>query len=330
MTRTSFFLQTRSSDLNTLREALIMLVDDEPLIVQVIQTQLEEGGYTKFVSSSQGADVVDLVVERRPDALLLDLMMPDMDGLQILSRMHVENLLKDTPVIILTSSKDPALKLKALELGATDFLAKPVDPTELLLRLGNTLLAKVYRDRLANYDALTGTANRNLFTERLDWALRHAESDRHDGAVLHVGIDDFRKVNADLGPRQGDSLLQSIAQRLENCLRTTDTVVRLADGPRPTVSRFAGDEFDFLLPLIRKRSDAERFAERVLMAVATPFPLSDRRLALTCSIGISLFSQDGDTPDRLIRNAAIAMQAAKEAGKNTFRFHSAESRARVD
>lgn len=330
MTRTSFFLQTRSSDLNTLREALIMLVDDEPLIVQVIQTQLEEGGYTKFVSTSRGADVVDMVVEQRPDILLLDLMMPDMDGLQILSRMHVENILKDTPVIILTSSKDPALKLKALELGATDFLAKPVDPTELLLRLGNTLLGKVYRDRLANYDALTGTANRNLFAERLDWALRHSDSDRHDGAVLHVGIDDFRKVNVDLGPRQGDSLLQSIAQRFENCLRTTDTVVRLADGPRPMVSRFAGDEFDFLLPLIRKRSDAVRVAERVLMAVATPFPVADRKLALTCSIGIALFSQDGDTPDRLIRNAAIAMHAAKDAGRNTFRFYSAEAPSRAD
>jgi diguanylate cyclase (GGDEF)-like protein len=319
------FLHTRSPDLDALRQALIMLVDDEPVILQVIQTHLEDGGYTKFVTTSQGLEAIDLLEEKRPDVLLLDLMMPDMDGLQILSRMQIENILKDIPVIVLTSSKDPAAKLKALELGATDFLAKPVDPSELLLRLGNTLSTKIIRDRLANYDLLTGTANRNLFVDRLVWALDHAERYRHDGAVLHVGLDEFRRVNTDHGPRLGDVLLQRVAQRLENCLRTTDTVVRLADGPRPSLSRFAGDEFNVLLPQIRRTEDATRFAERILMALATPFPLSDQQLTFTCSIGISLFPKDGRTADLLMRNAAIAMQQAKEAGKNTFRFYSSES-----
>jgi diguanylate cyclase (GGDEF)-like protein len=319
------FLHTRSPDLDALRQALVMLVDDEPVILQVIQTQLEDGGYTKFVTTSQGLEAIGLLEEKRPDVLLLDLMMPDMDGLQILSRMRIENLLKDIPVIVLTSSKDPAAKLKALELGATDFLAKPVDPSELLLRLGNTLSTKIYRDRLANYDLLTGTPNRNLFVDRLDWALGHAERYRHDGAVLHVGLDEFRRVNTDHGPRLGDVLLQRVAQRLENCLRTTDTVVRLADGPRPSLSRFAGDEFNVLLPQIRRTDDAIRFAERIRTALATPFPLSEQQLAFTCSIGISLFPKDGRTADLLMRNAAIAMQHAKDAGKNTFRFYSSES-----
>jgi diguanylate cyclase (GGDEF)-like protein len=319
------FLQTRSPDLDALRQALVMLVDDEPVILQVIQTQLEDGGYTKFVTTSQGLEAIELLEEKRPDVLLLDLMMPDMDGLQILSRMQIENILKDIPVIVLTSSKDPAAKLKALELGATDFLAKPVDPSELLLRLGNTLSTKIYRDRLANYDLLTGTPNRNLFVDRLDWALGHAERYRHDGAVLHVGLDEFRRVNTDHGPRLGDVMLLRVAQRLENCLRTTDTVVRLADGPRPSLSRFAGDEFNVLLPQIRRTDDAIRFAERIRTALATPFPLSDQQLAFTCSIGISLFPKDGRTADLLMRNAAIAMQHAKDAGKNTFRFYSSES-----
>jgi len=319
------FLQTRSPDLDALRQALVMLVDDEPVILQVIQTQLEDGGYTKFVTTSQGLEAIELLEEKRPDVLLLDLMMPDMDGLQILSRMQIENILKDIPVIVLTSSKDPAAKLKALELGATDFLAKPVDPSELLLRLGNTLSTKIYRDRLANYDLLTGTPNRNLFVDRLDWALGHAERYRHDGAVLHVGLDEFRRVNTDHGPRLGDVMLQRVAQRLENCLRTTDTVVRLADGPRPSLSRFAGDEFNVLLPQIRRTDDAIRFAERIRTALATPFPLSDQQLAFTCSIGISLFPKDGRTADLLMRNAAIAVQHAKDAGKNTFRFYSSES-----
>jgi diguanylate cyclase (GGDEF)-like protein len=315
---------TRSAEPRTLREALIMMVDDEPVILQVIQTLLEDGGYRKFIATSQSLEAIGVVLDRRPDILLLDLMMPDMDGLEILSRMQIENLLQDTPVIVLTSSKDPAAKLKALELGATDFLAKPVDPSELLLRLGNALAAKAYRDRLANYDALTGTLNRNLFMERVEWALGHAARYQHDGAVLHVGLDDFGRINTNIGPRTGDLVLQRVAERLENCLRTTDTVLRLADGPKPSLARFAGDEFNFLLPLIRNSNDAERVADRVLVAIATPFQISEQQLAFTCSIGISLFSRDGRTADLLMRNAAMAMQHAKSAGKNTFRFHSAD------
>src|SRR5690242_377994 len=101
--------QTSSPDLESLREALIMLIDDEPLIFQVIQAQLEEGGYKKFIATSRSVDAVDLIAEKRPDILLLDLMMPEMDGLQVLSRMRVENI-TDVPVIVLTSSKDPASK----------------------------------------------------------------------------------------------------------------------------------------------------------------------------------------------------------------------------
>jgi diguanylate cyclase (GGDEF)-like protein len=123
----------------------------------------------------------------------------------------------------------------------------------------------------------------------------------------------------------GDVVLQRVAQRLENCLRTTDTVVRPGDGPSPTLSRFAGDEFNFLLPLIRQTNDAARVAERILVAIATRFHVRDQQLALTCSIGISLFPKDGLTADLLMRNAGIALQRAKEAGKNTFRFYSTGS-----
>jgi diguanylate cyclase (GGDEF)-like protein len=315
-------LHARAPELDRLREALIMLVDDEPLVLQVVQTHLEEGGYTRFISTSRGVEAIDLLEEQHPDVLLLDLMMPDMDGLQILSRMQVLSMIRDTPVIVLTSSTDPGAKLKALELGAIDFLGKPVDPSELLLRLGNALSAKMYRDRLANYDPLTATANRSLFGDRLERALERAKRFRHDGAVLHVGIDGFRKINARLGPRIGDVVLQRVAQRLENCIRTTDTVLRLADGPQPTLSRFAGDEFNFLLPLVRQNDDAARVAERVLGAVASRFSVADQPLALTCSIGIALFATDGPSADLLMRNAAIAMQQAKDEGRNTFRFYS--------
>ena len=319
----------RGDDFKKLLDAVVMMVDDEPLNIEVIQVHLEEAGYTKFVATSEPMDVISLLAEHRPDVLLLDLMMPGMSGFDILARMEAENVLRDGPTIVLTSSRNAATKLKALELGATDFLAKPVDPSELLLRLRNTLAAKAYRDRLANYDSLTALPNRHTFMDRLDWALRHAERNVNQGAVLHIGLDEFKKVNEALGPAFGDAMLQRVAQRLENCLRTTDTVVRLEDGPRPSLSRLSGDEFTVLLPLVRKTDDAARVAQRVLGAVAAPYNLSDHELTLTCSIGIAVFPEDGVKTDTVVKNAGAAMHHAKALGKNTFHFYSSELNARA-
>ena len=320
----------RSEDLKKLLGALVMMVDDEPLTIEVTQFHLEEVGYTKFVATSDPRQALALIAERRPDVLLLDLMMPGMSGFEILARMQQENMLKDLPTIILTSSNDSATKLKALELGATDFLAKPVDPSELVLRLRNTLASKAYRDRLANYDLLTGLPNRHTFMDRLTWALRHSQRYAHDGAVLHVGIDEFRRVNEALGPSVGDAMLQGVAARLEQCFRATDTIGRMEDdGPGPSLSRLSGDEFTLLLPMIRKSDDATHVAQRVLAAVAAPFELSGHELAVTCSIGIAIFPGDGNQTDTIVKNAGAAMRHAKTQGKNTSQFYSSELNARA-
>jgi diguanylate cyclase (GGDEF)-like protein len=320
----------RNGETQKLLEALVMMVDDEPLNIEVTQIHLEEAGYTRFVSTSDPLEALGLMSEHRPDVLLLDLMMPGMSGLEILARMDGLNILKDIPTIILTSSKDAAVKLQALELGATDFLAKPVDPSELLLRLRNTLAAKAYRDRLANYDALTGLPNRSTFMDRLDWALRHAARYKQSGAVLQVGLDEFNRVNEALGPACGDALLQGVAQRLEECLRDTDTIGRLEqDGPRPSLSRLSGDEFTVLLPTVRMSDDAAHIAQRLLEAIAAPFHLSGHEVSVTCSIGIAVFPTDGGERDTILKNAGAAMQHAKERGRNVSAFYSSELNARA-
>jgi DNA-binding response OmpR family regulator len=124
--------------------ALIMMVDDEPLVLEVTQVQLEEAGFSRFVTTSNAVDALALIAERRPDLLLLDLMMPGMSGFDILARMEANKILKEVPTIVLTSASDAATRLKALELGVTEFLIKPVDPLELVLRVSNTLAAKAY------------------------------------------------------------------------------------------------------------------------------------------------------------------------------------------
>jgi diguanylate cyclase (GGDEF)-like protein len=320
----------RSEELTKLLDALVMMVDDEPINIEVTQVHLEEAGYTRFVSTSEPREALGLLTERRPDVLLLDLMMPGMTGFEILAAMQAANVLKDVPTIVLTSSTDAATKLKALELGATDFLAKPVDASELVLRLRNTLAAKAYRDRLANYDLLTGLPNRQTFMDRLGWAIRHATRYSQSGAVLQLGLDEFKRVNEALGPAAGDSMLQGIAQRLEQALRATDTVGRLEEaGQRPSLSRLSGDEFTLLLPLVRATEDVAVVAERVLHAVAAPFHLAGHEISITCSIGIAMFPNDGREADSVVQNAGAAMHHAKESGRNTARYYSSELNARA-
>ena len=136
--------EQRNEGFTKLLDALVMMVDDEPINIEVTQIHLEEAGYTRFVSTSESSEALALIADRRPDVLLLDLMMPGMSGFEILDAMKAANILKDVPTIVLTSSTDAATKLQALELGATDFLAKPVDSSELVLRVSNTLAAKAY------------------------------------------------------------------------------------------------------------------------------------------------------------------------------------------
>ena len=124
--------------------ALIMLVDDEPLAIEVAQIHLEDAGFKRFVSTSEASSAIPLLLERKPDVLLLDLMMPGMNGFDILAQMEAKNILKDVPTIVLTSASDAPTRLQALELGVTEFLTKPVDPVELVMRVSNTLAAKAY------------------------------------------------------------------------------------------------------------------------------------------------------------------------------------------
>lgn len=319
-----------AEDFGNLGDAIVMMIDDEPINIEVTQIYLEDAGYRRFVSTNDPVQTLALLRDKRPDVLLLDLMMPMMSGFDILREMRLTNVLKDVPTIVLTSSSDAKTKLKALELGATDFLSKPVDPSELVLRVRNTLAAKAYRDRLANYDLLTGLPNRRTFMDQLDWALKHAQRYSKCGAVLHIDLDGFKQINEALGPAVGDQLLKVVAGRIANCVRTTDTLGRTQEeGQIPSLSRLGGDEFTVLLPMLSMPDRAARVAHRVLDAIAVPVSLSGHDVLITCSIGIAAFPEDGDNIDSIVRNAGAAMHHAKRQQNNSYQFYSSDLHARA-
>ena len=122
-------------------DAVILIVDDEPSIIELVRIYLEDAGYRRFVTTTDPTEALRLVEESAPDAVLLDVLMPGLNGLQILAEIRALARPSPVPVLVLTSATDSHTKHEALKLGATDFLAKPVDPSELVLRLHNVLVA---------------------------------------------------------------------------------------------------------------------------------------------------------------------------------------------
>jgi diguanylate cyclase (GGDEF)-like protein len=303
-------------------EPIIMMIDDEPLNIEVLQTFLEEAGYREFVPVTAPREALGLIADKRPDVVLLDLVMPEMSGFEILERLRADDTLRHTPVIVLTSATDAETKLKALELGATDFLAKPVDSSELALRLRNTLSAKAYRDRLANYDQVTGLPNRRHFAERIERALRQSARAGNVGAVLLLSLDRFEEVNEALGIGIADSLMKAVALRLDLALRGAESIARDGKpGIRPSVAKLDGEEFGILLTDMASGDLAAPIAQRIHAAMQPAFRAAGQDVLLPSSIGIAVFPDDGMETGALISNAGVAMRHAKQEGGKGICFY---------
>ena len=312
-----------------LRDATVMMIDDEPTTIEVLQAFLESEGYKRFITTTESSRAMEMIVAEDPDVLLLDLHMPQVTGFDILTMLRHDARFRHTPVIVLTSATDSDTKLKALQLGASDFLAKPVDPSELALRLRNTLAAKAYQDRLTFYDSLTGLPNRRLFMDRLLWSLRCAKRENGSGAILHIDLDYFKKINDTLGHEIGDGVLIEVGHRLEGCAPALAVGENDGADSQPLLSRMGGDEFNLLLPIMPRVEDAVRTAGKILAAMKEPFSIDGHEVFLTASIGVAIFPNDGDSADALLKHTGVAMNQAKRQGRNTYEFYSPKMNARA-
>jgi diguanylate cyclase (GGDEF)-like protein/PAS domain S-box-containing protein len=171
---------------------------------------------------------------------------------------------------------------------------------------------------LAFHDALTDLPNRILFQDRLTAALAHAHRSGSRLAVMYLDLDDFKRINDTLGHEVGDRLLQLAAERLRRVTRAEDTVARVG-----------GDEFTLLLSRVSRSRDAVRIARKILDALVHPFELEGYRLYLSTSIGISLYPEDGENAETLLKNADYALYRAKELGRNRYEICTPESNREV-
>lgn len=164
---------------------------------------------------------------------------------------------------------------------------------------------------LATHDALTHLPNRTLFIDRLGQTMARGRWKKQLVAVMFLDLDRFKVINDTLGHTIGDHLIKSVAQRLTESVRSGDTVARLG-----------GDEFTIILTDIRHAEDVAKVAEKILNSLSRPFNLEGRELFITTSIGISLYPDDGEQPDTILRNADTAMYRAKEQGRNNYQHYS--------
>jgi diguanylate cyclase (GGDEF)-like protein/PAS domain S-box-containing protein len=173
-------------------------------------------------------------------------------------------------------------------------------------------------EQLAQYDAVTGLANRNLLHERLEHACVQSRRRSRGAGVLYVDLDGFKLVNDTHGHPVGDELLRQVGRRLQDCVRRDDTV-----------SRLGGDEFAVVIADLARPDDAALVAQKVLDAFAAPFELGGQETFITASIGVATFPNDGESAEALLKCADIAMVRAKESSRNAFCFYTAELNARA-
>ena len=295
----------------------ILIVDDKDANILLLEQMLRGAGYAAITSTMDPGQVCELHRQNGYALILLDLEMPGMNGFQVMDDLKLIESDGYLPVLVITA--EPGHKLRALKAGAKDFISKPFDVDEVLMRVHNMLEVRLLHNaasdqrRLlesqAGNDPLTGLANRRLLAERMAMVLAHARRKKRAMAVLYMDLDGFKQINDTYGHGAGDILLKRVAERLTGMARKEDTVARLG-----------GDEFLIMLSEVIGSDCAAIVATKVIEAVSRPFDIDGHAVHMTISVGISVYPIHGEDAETLIKNADLALYQAKHAGKNTFRI----------
>ncbi len=305
---------------------VVLVADDDMALRLTVGSALQKSGF-EVVEAEDGREAVEKFVETRPDLVLLDIMMPRLDGYSALQEMRQQPRRHQVPVVMITSLDDEESINQAYDAGATDFVTKPINYQILARRLQYLLRANRL---LVRFDPLTGLPTREVFLEALEHAIDLAK--RHDRVlgVLFIDVNNFRHVNNSFGHRAGDSVLCDLAGRLQTDVRGTDRIARdLIELTHTSqwgmegiaVARLGGDEFVVFLDDVRDVAVVSTVVRRLSTLLAAPFHVDAEPLYITTNIGISVYPVDGDDAESLVRFAEVASHHIKSHKRNGFQFY---------
>jgi len=287
----------------------LLIVDDDNTSIKVLVDALDMD-YAIYTETN-GNKAIEKAKECKPDLILLDINIPDMDGYRTLSELKNCEETSKIPVIFIAGFDNEENEEKALLLNASDYIKKPINPTIVKLRVRNQIqfLNQIRSiERLSLIDQLTGIPNRRSFDERLQMEWKRAKREQMSISLLMLDLDKFKYINDTYGHQQGDIVLQAVAKNLQQAFNR----------PADFTARWGGEEFVVLLPNTHL-SGAMNIAEKIRSGVEKmEIPYYEGIIIkLTVSIGVnSLVPEQNSSINAFISNADKALYAAKDAGRN--------------
>lgn len=284
-------------------KAVVLIVDDVPTNVQALALLLKEEYVIKVATG--GARALELASQDPiPDLILLDVQMPEMNGYDVLKLLKQESTTADIPIIFVTGKDAVEDEEYGLELGAVDYIAKPIRPSIVKARVKTHITLKRQHDQLvgmATHDQLTGLYNRHFLNDILGKKVSEAKRHGYALSVVIVDIDHFKNVNDTFGHLTGDMMLKAVAKVLEGNARKEDVA-----------ARFGGEEFVIVLDSCTSH-DALVKAEKLRSQIEALHPES---VSVTASFGVAQLESDVLRYEDLLKNADTALYIAKEEGRN--------------
>jgi len=293
----------------------VLIIDDNKLIRQLATTLLSKKNYN-VLTAENGEQGIELAQSFKPEVILLDVMMPEVDGYEVCKRLKSNDKTKNIPIIMVTSMTESIDKIKGLELGAADYVTKPFDHGELQARVATQAKMKnlwdelqeknLILEELSKKDGLTDLYNHRHFHERISEEFKRAKRYKLPLCCVLIDLDHFKNVNDTYGHQAGDKILKSLAEIVVGNIREVDIA-----------ARYGGEEFALILPHIALK-DAVIMANRIRTNVESEvFRFNDTNINITISMGVAgMLDNKASSYNELIRFADEALYAAKANGRN--------------
>lgn len=294
----------------------VLVVDDDPNNIRLLASIFDDDYDILF--ATDGKKALEMALQEKLDLILLDVIMPEMDGYKVCQQLKSDPLTADIPIIFVTAHCDAKEEIRGLEVGAADYISKPFSAAIVKIRVRNQIELKRSREkltRLAITDGLTGIPNRRYFDEQLAYEWHRASRLNHELAIAMIDVDWFKNYNDYYGHQAGDDCLRKVAKMLA-CTAQRDS---------DFVARYGGEEFAMILPTTHGKT-ALTVAENACHALnnlGLPHATSEfGKITLSIGVAVGIPSMTEST-DHLIRHADEALYIAKHNGRNQAILHSA-------